>query len=149
MAQFQILDDDGTLDDDPPVKPVKARAARKPQTRNTSGDERFEEFWTAYGKRGTKKQALAQWAKAVTRAEPVTIITAARAYVASTPDPRYRKHGERWLRDDCWQDEIVSATPNGRTNGHVPYHNPTDPNAYRNGVMNSRGELKIPTRGRQ
>lgn len=67
----------------------------------------FEMVWASYGRRGAKPAAWAQWQKAITREEPDVIIAAMVAYIdATAKDPKFRKHLERWLRDDCWESDI-------------------------------------------
>lgn len=90
----------------------------------------FEAFWTAYGRKGGKANAFAEWRKALTRAAPDLIMTAVPAYVAATagPDLRFRKDAERWLKNDCWESAVVARTP--IANGHRPYQNPADQSLY-------------------
>lgn len=127
---------DGSLELDiveppqPTAKPVvgtrtdkRARASSKP----TGYTDAFEQAWEAYGRRGTKKAAFAEWLVAVKRADPDTITNAIPAYVASTPELRYRKHFERWLRDDGWESAVVPAHT---SNGHAPFQNPADQSVY-------------------
>lgn len=57
-------------------------------------------------------------------------------------DPQYTKQPASWLNARCWEDEPSPAyaadsgmlpgftMPPQRANGHQPYRNPTDPNAY-------------------
>ena len=54
---------------------------------------------------------------------------AIRPYVDATPDAKYRKDFERWLKGDCWESAVVPAR-RVNTNGHQPYRNSADPNAY-------------------
>lgn len=88
----------------------------------------FEQFWAAYERRGSKKLAATEWRKALTRADRETIMRAVAAYVAATPELRYRKHAERWLRDDCW-DSAVPDLPKA-AGGHQPWQNPSDNSVY-------------------
>jgi hypothetical protein len=75
----------------------------------------FEAFWEAYppGRKTAKPQALAAWhrivtgrAKGIPKTDPETIISAARRYAASRPDPQYVPMPATWLngaRWDQWQ----------------------------------------------
>lgn len=87
----------------------------------------FEEFWAAYGRKGAKRAAGAEWTRAVKRADPTTILAAVPAYVASTPNPRYRKDAERWLKGDCWESTVVPIRAAG---DYQPYRNPIDQSVY-------------------
>lgn len=67
----------------------------------------FEMIWFEYGRRGSKPNAWAQWQKAIQREDQDVIMTALLAYIAATAgEPKYRKHLERWLRDDCWESDL-------------------------------------------
>lgn len=88
----------------------------------------FEAFWGAYGRKGAKATAFTEWRRAVARASPDVIMAALPAYLASKPDPGWRKDAERWLKGDCWESTPVA---NGSAiNGHRPYQNPADQSAY-------------------
>lgn len=88
----------------------------------------FEAFWSAYGRKGSKGNAAREWARAVKRADPAVILAAVGPYVASTPELRYRKDAERWLKGDCWESVTVLAAQ--RSTGHQTYRNPTDQSVY-------------------
>jgi hypothetical protein len=124
-----------TADDKPrsPIElhielPLNSTPAAAPPSERNGYTPAFEAFWSAYGRKGAKRTAATEWAKAVKRADPTVIMTKVGPYVASTPDPKYRKDAERWLKGDCWESAIVAATR--ATNGHVPYQNPADQSAY-------------------
>lgn len=109
-----------------------ATGATDGSTARAEYTERFEVFWKAYGARGTKRAAAAQWHKAIKRADPAVILAAVPAYVASTPEVRYRKHAERWLRDDGWLSVI--APPTRAAVGGTPFRNTTEAAYYETGL---------------
>lgn len=78
----------------------------------------FENAWQAYGRKGAKKTAYAEWQRAAKRATVQAISAAIRPYVASTPDPKFRKDFERWLKGDCWESAVI---PTRTAAGHQPY----------------------------
>lgn len=87
----------------------------------------FEAFWIAYGRKGGKRAAAIEWHKAVERADSATIRAAVPAYVDATPELKYRKDAERWLKNDCWE----SAVPQRKAAGdYQPYRNPADTSIY-------------------
>jgi hypothetical protein len=88
----------------------------------------FEAFWVAYGRKGSKRTAAAEWSRAISRASPEAIMAAVGPYVASTPNLKYRKDAERWLKGDCWESAVVPHQ--AAVNGHQPYRNPDDQSAY-------------------
>jgi hypothetical protein len=104
--------------------PFPAETAR---ARNTYPAD-FEAFWTAYGRKGAKRTAAAEWARATKRAPVPVIMAAVAPYVASTPNPKFRKDAERWLKGDCWESAIVPLQP--AAGDYRPYRNPTDQSVY-------------------
>lgn len=95
-----------------------ASASQKPRARTreakttTGYTAAFEAFWTAYGRKGAKRNAYAEWQRAVKRAAPEVIVAGVGPYVAATADdPRFRKDAERWLKGDCWESARPGADP--------------------------------------
>lgn len=89
----------------------------------------FEDAWLAYGRKGAKKTAYAEWLRAIKRAPAARIVAAIPAYVDSTPDPKYRKDFERWLKGDCWESAVIPVRQvNG--SGYHPYRDPEDQSVY-------------------
>lgn len=73
----------------------------------------FEEFWLIYDKKVARQKSEKEWAKIGIDEDLLqTIILAARNYVKSKPDKQFRKDPERWLKNRCWEDEIVVAGNN-------------------------------------
>lgn len=74
----------------------------------------FDEFWSIYDKKVSRAKAEKEWSKIGIDDDLLqTIILAARNYVKSKPDKQFRKDPERWLKNRCWEDEIVIATSLG------------------------------------
>lgn len=79
-------------------------------------DPRFDEFWQAYGRKGSRKQTMAVWVKLKPDDELAAKITAAAAAYrkAKAGDPKFQRDAQRWLRDEGWNDEVMpgsSPTP--------------------------------------
>lgn len=111
-AESAHRDGEGDLDADSQVPDSSAlRREEKPV------DPRFLQFWEAYGRKGSRKQSLAEWVKLKPTDEMAAEVTAkARAYRAAyAADPQYQKDGQRWLKHAGWMDEIVP-----RSNGIAP-----------------------------
>lgn len=66
----------------------------------------FEVFWETYDKKTLKPKAIDQWMK-LSEKDMMSALDAVGAYVASKPDKQYRKDAFRWIRDKCWNDEII------------------------------------------
>lgn len=103
----------------------------QPEPKTTGYPQSFEDAWLAYGRKGAKKTAFAEWQRATKRATIATISVAIRPYVAATPDAKFRKDFERWLKGDCWESAIVPARASA--NGHQPYRDQDDDSAYDEG----------------
>ena len=69
----------------------------------------FGIWWKAYDRDTNKKQALSQWKKIDERNYEL-IIEHTRKYVKAV-EKQYRPHGFRYLRDECYKNEIVGDTP--------------------------------------
>lgn len=105
----------------PPVNPVDTNLPEPPLEPSIKPDDGFEEAWKLYNstklKVGqTKKNAKAQWPKAVKRAgDPARLLKAISAEVAKRRNPQGFVSSlpdmHRWLRDDRWQDAEREAKP--------------------------------------
>ena len=101
----------------------------EPVPKPASYPQVFEDAWLAYGRKGAKKTAFAEWRRATRRATVAVIVAAIPAYVDSTPDPKFRKDFERWLKGDCWESAVV---PRRKAAGDWsgPYQDPPDDSVY-------------------
>jgi len=68
--------------------------------------EPFNKFWNLYDKRTSKSKSLKLWNKIKPELYE-TIFQHVINYVKSTPDKQYRKHPDTYLRNECWNDEII------------------------------------------
>lgn len=66
----------------------------------------FDDFWDEYAKKVGKEAAMHEWEK-VPQKDRVAIMLMLPDYVASKPDPQYRKDPERFLKHKSWNDEII------------------------------------------
>lgn len=94
------------------VPGTNAVAVRSPQMAD------FDRFWDAYPRRVGKKAAYVAWTKAVTEADPETIIAGALRY-ANDPnrDDTYTAHPQTWLRAGRWDDEPLPARTTRQATG--------------------------------
>jgi DNA-binding transcriptional regulator GbsR (MarR family) len=83
---------------------------------SSNKEERFEEFWEAYGKKTGKKNAIAKWIK-LTETEKEEAIQSIPKYLIFRPDPTYRKDPERYIGNRIWEDEAIQSikAPNQST----------------------------------
>lgn len=105
------------------TEPAKTTTPKRKTTGRQRGEytPEFEEFWKLYGRRGTKGDAAREFTKALERVDLDTLMQAVRAYLAYEPNPRYRKHAERWLAKDGWASDY--STPAPSDDGYRPYRN--------------------------
>lgn len=67
----------------------------------------FEDFWNIYDKKRGKKKSLSYWKKKkFTLEKAKEVIEIVKKYVSNT-DKQYRKDPERYIRDNCWEDEVI------------------------------------------
>jgi hypothetical protein len=90
---------------------------------------KFETFWEAYGRRGSRKDAL----KAFTKLNPdyellATMLDAITRWKASRQwrDPQYQPHASRWLNAEGWTEQVplepatFQGSSGGRSEGPPP-----------------------------
>jgi len=73
-----------------------------------SRDIAFNTFWTLYDKKRNKAKCITLWQK-VSPDNYNTIFEHVKRYVASTPEVAYRKDPERYIKYQCWNDEIITG----------------------------------------
>lgn len=71
-------------------------------------EKEFQKFWHLYGCKGNVKTARSKFFK-LSRKKKTKIFKVVKNYVKSTPDKIYRKGGESWLHNECWNDEITGG----------------------------------------
>lgn len=72
----------------------------------------FDDFWSLYEGRGSKKEALAAWNK-LSKADREAAFNGVTAYFASRTDPKYRRHAQRYLDLRVWEDDVRPDTTAG------------------------------------
>ena len=73
----------------------------------------FDNFWALYDKKVDRKKCLSKFNK-LKQSDIDSIFKNLPAYVASTPDPSYRKNPGTYLNNESWNDQII---PKGKLNG--------------------------------
>lgn len=71
----------------------------------------FDEWWNLYDKKIDKAKCQKKWQK-LTDEERMACIAATPAYVASTPDIRYRRHPMTYLNNKSWENQIIPHNGN-------------------------------------
>ena len=80
--------------------------------------EDFKLFWNQYGKKVSRDKCFKLWKKLSNR-DKTEIFVVLPDYVASTPEIKYRKNPETWLRNRGWEDQIIPQKPKVDSNGPV------------------------------
>jgi hypothetical protein len=71
--------------------------------------DRFDEFWGLYDKKTGLPKCKAKFSK-LADSDIELIFKNLPAYVASTPDKKFRKNPEVWINNQCWHDEIIKES---------------------------------------
>lgn len=96
----------------PKVESGKVVAENNTQTSETCFS--FNEFWTMYNRKVERRKCEMRYAK-ISEKDREKIKSVLPAYIAATPDLRFRKYPATWLNNRGWEDDIsaVSAENNG------------------------------------
>lgn len=118
----------------PSPEEKKEHCAVSTARRHVSTDEmdaKFEEFWRAFpsGRKKGKGKALALFRQIARgghhtlKASPDELISAAKAYAATKPDPQYTPMPQTWLSGGRWGDEL-EPKETAPASGKVEYYYP-------------------------
>lgn len=78
----------------------------------------FFTWWNLYDKKVGREACMKKWLN-LTKKEQQACIDAAKTYVASTPDKKYRKNPLTYLNQKSWNDEIIIS--DGSTDNRAGY----------------------------
>ena len=78
----------------------------------------FEKFWCAYDKKVCRPKCEKLWSK-LTMAERVACLNYIPLYKQSQPDKCYRKNPETFLRNKCWNDELIYHNNGNKPNDNI------------------------------
>jgi hypothetical protein len=68
----------------------------------------FDDFWREYDNSHAKKKCKAIWMQ-IKQPEREKIMSHVPDYVKSTPDKKFRKHPLTYLKNESWNDEIITS----------------------------------------
>lgn len=88
------------------IEEKRIEEKRREENINTESLFAFATFWNLYNKKTGYSKCKALWLKIKPPAYPV-ILAHVGEYVSATPDKKYRKNPETYLRNRCWNDEII------------------------------------------
>lgn len=77
-------------------------------------DDSFEYLWNLYQKKTGKQKAMKLWSK-LSKKDKRDCIAYVPLYVEAQPDKQYRKNLETFLRNKCWNDELIYRRNDGQT----------------------------------
>jgi|GEM_PF-1801167 len=99
----------GVKPDNSGIIPTRREEKRKEERR---GDESkiispfFEEFWNIYDKKIDRVKCIKLW-ESISNEKYGVILKHSAEYVNATPDKKFRKNPETYLRNECWNNEII------------------------------------------
>ena len=111
-----------------PLEKGRRGEGEKSSSSDTSDSpDRFEDFWTTYGYKVKRVDAVKAWAKAVKKADPDEIIIAAADYVKRIQADRAvrgdratsQAHAASWLNGERWADEPEGGSVHYLPSGEV------------------------------
>lgn len=73
---------------------------------NINVQNEFERFWILYDKKVSRETAFKLWKK-LKAEDKIEIFKTLPEYVKATPDKKYRKDPDTYLRNKSWNDEII------------------------------------------
>lgn len=102
---------DNETDNEPTGINKKVKNDKKDNAQNdVFRDSDFLKFWDMYEKKKDRLKCEKKFSK-LTKAQKEKIFQTLPAYVASTPDPQYRKNPLTYLNAQSWEDEVEDPTP--------------------------------------
>ena len=75
----------------------------------------FDGAWEMYERKGNKKTSSARFKK-LSIGDKKLLLDHVPKYIASKPDKQYRKDFERYISNECWNDEIQLPANRNNTN---------------------------------
>ena len=81
----------------------------KKRTISANAESDFLRFWDLYAKKTGKEKCLSIF-KRLKKSEVEEIFEALPAYIAATPEIKYRKNPQTWLNGKHWRDEVDFST---------------------------------------
>lgn len=95
------------LRNQPKVESGKVVAENNVQTAETCFS--FNEFWTMYGRKVERRKCEMRYAK-ISEKDREKIKSVLPAYIAATPDLKFRKYPATWLNNRGWEDDISAVS---------------------------------------
>ena len=89
------------------IRDKKKEDGRKSVMKRWGNLDRFEAFWDAYDKKTARPKCESLWKK-LSKDKKEQAIQYIDKYKSAQPDKKYRKNPETYLRNESWNDEIIS-----------------------------------------
>ena len=103
----QSLNNHGTISEQSVTKEEVEKEEKDKHSLCACEDEEFERFWNLYDKKTGDKGKIKNKFLKLSKADRAKIFETLPAYVAATPEKRYRKNPETYLNNKSWNDEII------------------------------------------
>lgn len=91
----------------PTPAPTPSPLAPRKNTTSSKLDGDFDKFWSAYPKKVDKGHAVKAWTKAIKKADPASIVSAAERFARENAggDRQFIANPATWLNGERWTDE--------------------------------------------
>lgn len=99
-----------------------------PSLSKENNNDAFEEFWIRYPRKIAKGAAKKAWTAAAKKADPDTIVNAARSFAVRSAgsDPKFIPYPATWLNGERWADELETQKSEAKGGWFQPF-NPGEP----------------------
>lgn len=113
----------------PNPMPRKREREKEEKTSSTDVEDRFDDFWAAYPRKVSKKNAKTKWDGLMKRRiDPDRIISGAKVYARACVgvQAEHIKHPDGWLNGERWEDDVrpITSAAGARPLQPVPYYGP-------------------------
>jgi phage replication O-like protein O len=96
------------LEGEEPTLDEENKEEESTETGESEQDNSFEIFWCVYDKKVSRSVCKELWDK-LAQEEKKELMQTLGAYVESTSDKQYRKDPANYLKNKCWEDEVVTS----------------------------------------
>lgn len=117
---LQILRKHSLIDSKGHIRGLQGRKDKDKDKDKDKESESFIIFWDLYDKKTDRVKCENLWDKIKPELHN-SIFEHVKRYVKSTPDKQYRKNPDTYLRNKCWNDEIVN-----KEQSQPKQHKPSD-----------------------
>lgn len=113
VCNYTTYQNNRNADDTADGTQTERRRTTNNKGNNEDNENKFDEFWEAYGKKVSVGSAKKAWKKIDQSDYGQVILAAGEAAANYTGDPKFRPHGSSWLNAEGWRDESSGSNQRG------------------------------------